>query len=99
MAERQLLKRSLKLTLTASLAGSVLMTTACGVGGNGVGRNPLGGNARLTNTQSPSDKPGRIFNGDPEKLRSLFLRPLSKGQMLVGETFPWKSLPLMTMAI
>lgn len=46
------IKRSLNLSLKVSLAGSVLMTTACGVGGYGVGRNPLGNNARLLNYPS-----------------------------------------------
>ena len=88
------LKRSLNLSLKVSLAGSVLMTTACGVGGYGVGRNPLGNNARLLITQAAKDIVARNFKGNPDNLRALFLRPQTKGQMLVGENFPLEVIAL-----
>jgi hypothetical protein len=94
MSRPKSLKRTVKISLNLTLAGSVMMTTACGVGGYGVGRNPLGSNVRLLVTQAAKDIIARNFKGNPDNLRALFLRPQVKGQMVVGENFPLEVIAL-----
>lgn len=86
------LSKPIKVSLHLTLASSLLMTTACGVGGYGIGRNPLGGDARRIVTQVAKDVVSRNFTGNPEQLRALFLRSTVRGQLKVGETFPLKLL-------
>lgn len=68
------------------IAASLVLITACGTPQNfGVGRNPLGSNIAETGRQGETRRPERVFNGDVERLRALFLHPISQGKLVPGQ--------------
>lgn len=70
--------------IAALLSSSMLMTTACGTQGFGVGRNPLG-HAKGPGAQNQPSSQAGFFEGNPEQLAGLFLRTRSKALLAPGQ--------------